>query len=118
KNETENIIRRNEMKIPIFLSYPKPFLLKQEEFLSETLSYLDIRGLAPRTLGITDYDMNTPLKAVRRLLLECNGLITIAFRRTLIIKGTTRPSTDMSGLAEQATDNIWLTSPWAQIEGA
>lgn len=106
------------MKIPVFVSYPKPFLLKQEDFLNKTLSYLDNRGLAPRTLGVTDYDMNAPLKAVRRILLESNGLISIAFRRTLIIKGITRPSTDMTGLTEQATDNVWLTSPWAQIEGA
>jgi len=37
-----------------------------------------MRGLEPRTLGVTDYDMDAPLKAIRRLMLESNGLITIA----------------------------------------
>jgi len=43
-----------------------------------------MRGLEPRTLGVTDYDMDAPLKAIRRLMLESNGLITIAFKRALI----------------------------------
>ncbi len=106
------------MKIPIFLSYPKPFLAQQEDFLEKTLSYLENRGLAPRTLGITDYDMEAPLKAIRRMLIECNGLISIAFRRSLVVKGTARPRTDLPGFVEQPIDNTWLTSPWAQIEGA
>ncbi|MFL5697356.1 MAG: hypothetical protein ACJ797_09700 [Ktedonobacteraceae bacterium] len=106
------------MKIPVFLSYPKPFLTKQEDFLKKTFEYLDNRGLAARTLGVTDYDMDAPLKAVRRILLESNGLITIAFRRILIINGTAKPNTDITGLTEQTINNVWLTSPWAQIEGA
>ncbi len=106
------------MKIAVFLSYPKPYLRQQEEFLQKTFSYLDNRGLAPRTLGVTDYDMEAPLKAIRRMLLECNGLISIAFRRSLVIRGTSRPNTDLPDLAEQSIDNTWFTSPWSQIEGA
>jgi len=106
------------MKISIFLSYPKPITTQQEMFLQKTFSYLENRGLAPRTLGVTDYDMETPLKAIRRMLLECNGLISIAFRRSLIIKGTVRFGTDLPTLDQQPLDNIWLTSPWSQIEGA
>nr|VFJ88362.1 MAG: hypothetical protein BECKLFY1418A_GA0070994_100411 [Candidatus Kentron sp. LFY] len=45
-----------------------------------------MRGLEPRTLGVTDYDMDAPLKAIRRLMLESNGLITIALRRSLIME--------------------------------
>ena len=106
------------MKISIFLSYPKPITTQQEMFLQKTFSYLENRGLAPRTLGVTDYDMETPLKAIRRMLLECNGLISIAFRRSLIIQGTVRFGTDLPTLVQQPLDNIWLTSPWSQIEGA
>ena len=106
------------MKIPVFLSYPKPITSQQETFLQRTSSYLESRGLAPRTLGVTDYDMEAPLKAIRRMLLECNGLISIAFRRSLIVRGTSRFGTDLPALVEQPLDNTWLTSPWSQIEGA
>jgi hypothetical protein len=106
------------VKIPIFLSYPRPFLTEQEEFLQKTLAYLDNRGLVPRTLGVTDYDMEAPLKAIRRMLLECNGLISIAFRRSLIIKGSYKPNSDLPNVTEQPIDNSWFTSPWSQIEGA
>ena len=68
-------------KIPIFLSYPKPFNSNQKMFINKICEYLRNQGLEPCTLGITDYDMDEPLKAIRRLLLESNGLLAVAFRR-------------------------------------
>ncbi|WP_237748721.1 hypothetical protein [Streptococcus mutans] len=50
----------------------------------------------PRTLGITDYDMNAPLTAIRRLMIESNGIITIAFRRNLIRDGISKPDSDLN----------------------
>ena len=65
------------MKDSVFLSYPKPYLEKQKQFIEKVVSYLENRGLQPRTLGVTDYDMDAPLTAIRRLLLESNGLIAM-----------------------------------------
>lgn len=76
--------------------------------------YLKSRGYDPRTLGVTDYDVDAPLKAIRRLMLESNGIITIAFRRALIIQGNVKPETDNT----YAIDNSWLTSAWSHIEPA
>ena len=106
------------MKISIFLSYPKPCTLKQQQFIERLTTYLDSRGFLPRTLGVTDYDMDAPLKAVRRLMLESNGLITIAFRRTFVEKGTMRFRADVPGLQPTSVDGKWLTSPWSHIEPA
>lgn len=69
---------RGRFKISVFLSYPKPCMREQAVFIDRLCTYLDSRGFAPRTLGVTDYDMDAPLKAIRRLMLESNGLITIA----------------------------------------
>ncbi len=102
------------MKTSIFLSYPKPFNLEQEKFIGQLSSYLLSRGLEPRTLGVTDYDMDAPLKAIRRLMLESNGLITVAFRRAKIFKGEGKPDTQES----YTLDEQWLTSPYAHIEPA
>ena len=75
-------------------------------------------GLQPRTLGVTDYDMDAPLRAIRRLMLESHGLVTVAFRRTHVERGTARLRTDIDKLEEHKIDGSWLTTPWAHIEPA
>lgn len=98
----------------VFLSYPRPYNKEQQIFILALSEYLVSRGYAPRTLGITDYDMDAPLKAIRRLMIESNGLITIAFRRALINQGIGEPDTPN----EYSLDGKWLTSPYSHIEPA
>ena len=104
--------------ISIFLSYPKPCFGAQKDFIARVREYLEQRGFQPRTLGVTDYDMDAPLKAIRRLMLESNGLITVAFRRTFVEKGTAQFRSDVENLKETPVDGKWLTTPWAHIEPA
>lgn len=106
------------MRISVFLSYPKPHQKRQQLFANKLEAYLRIRGLEPRTLGVTDYDMDAPLKAIRRLMLESNGLITVAFRRTLVTNAKVRANADISEVEESEMNDIWLTSPYCQIEPA
>jgi hypothetical protein len=106
------------MRIPVFLSYPKPHWRRQQALIDRLETYLRSRGLEPRTLGVTDYDMDAPLKAIRRLMLESNGLITVAFRRTLIVEGRSRPEPDLPDTKESLIQRTWLTSPYCQIEPA
>jgi hypothetical protein len=103
--------------IPVFLSYPKPFLQRQKEFVDAVSAYLEKRGLTGRTLGVTDYGINAPLTAIRGLMVECNGIITIAFTRIKIINALSKPESD---LRQECTsiDQQWLTSPWCHIEPA
>lgn len=106
------------MKMSIFLSYPKPHTQRQQSFVDRVVAYFDSRGFFPRTLGITDYDMDAPLKAIRRLMLESNGLITIAFRRTLVQHSVVRFDADIPNPAPEEKDHYWITSPYCQIEPA
>lgn len=101
----------------VFLSYPKPYLKRQEDFIQRIIAYLEKRDFLPRTLGVTDYDMDAPLTAIRRLMLESNGLITIAFRRCFIKHGVGKPCSDL-GEEEYSISGQWLTSPYCQIEPA
>lgn len=103
--------------ISIFLSYPKPCRQEQRAFVKNVSAHLENRGFTPRTLGVTDYDMDAPLKAIRRLMLESNGLITIAFGRTFVQAGITNHRSDLE-LVEQSVSGAWLTTPWAHIEPA
>lgn len=102
------------MKTSIFLSYPKPFNSDQERFVKDLSTYLTVRGLEPRTLGVTDYDVDAPLKAIRRLMLESNGLITVAFRRTFVKSAEGKPG----AMDAYKIENKWLTSPYSHIEPA
>lgn len=102
------------MRSPVFLSYPQPFNAGQEAFITALKSFMQQRNLEPRTLGVTDYDTDVPLRAIRRLMLESNGVITVAFRRTFITKGESRPGTKKA----YSLTKKWLTSPYAHIEPA
>lgn len=39
------------MSSSIFLSYPRPFKKRQEEFIERIIHYFEERALQPRTLG-------------------------------------------------------------------
>ena len=106
------------MSISVFLSYPQPHLTRQSDFISELRTYLRNRGFEPRTLGVTEYDMDAPLTAIRRLMLESNGLITVALRRLWIGQGIWRKGSDTNSSAESQVGDVWLTSPYCQIEPA
>lgn len=109
---------RPRFKVSVFLSYPKPFMDEQQRFIDRVWDYLDSSGFVARTLGVTDYDSDAPLKAIRRLMLESNGLITVAFRRTYIKQGEGNSRTNITSRASYPLSDRWLTSPWAHIEPA
>ncbi|HUM47472.1 MAG TPA: hypothetical protein PLD84_11115 [Chitinophagales bacterium] len=103
--------------ISVFFSFPKPFLQNQVRFTLEIERYLIGRGFQPRTLGRTDYDMDEPLTAIRRLMMDANGLITVALKKTYIEKGMAKPNSDLNETSFD-TSGRWLTSPWCHIEVA
>lgn len=100
------------------MSYPQPYLNKQQEFIDYIKRYLCDRGIVTRTLGVTDYDMDEPFTAIRRLMLESNGLLTIAFRRTYIEKGFIKQNADIDNAQKHQLENQWLASSWCHIEPA
>lgn len=104
-------------RIPVFVSAPKSFLKRQELFLVSVENALATHDLRPSTLGRSEYDLSAPLEAIRRLMLGSCGLICIAFRRTYIENGIERPQSD-NGEREISKNDIWLTSPYCQIEPA
>ena len=102
------------MGTSVFLSYPNAYTQSQFKFISTLSDYLVDRGYSPRTLGVTDYDMDAPLKSIRRLMSESNGLITVAFRRYYIDQGKAKPGSK----SEEDISQKWFTSPYSHIEPA
>ena len=106
------------MDVPVFVSVPRPHTSKQHAFIVKITEYLESRGLEPRTLGVTDYDTRNPLTAVRRMLIESNGLLSIAFRRVHVTSATLRDGADFEQQQATPLSPFWLTSPWCHIETA
>lgn len=104
-------------RIPVFVSAPKSFLKRQEDFVEAVEKALTKSDLRPSTLGRSEYDLSAPLEAIRRLMNGSCGLICLGFRRTYIEKGVDRPKSD-TGEIEIAKDDTWLTSPYCHIEPA
>ena len=113
-NSILNEKEMNIMRIPIFLSISQPINEYQNYFLKKLQAKLIKLDFDPRTIGVTDYDMETPLAGIRRLLLETNGMITIAFKRINIESGVSKPGTEK----EKKICNKWLSSSFCQIEPA
>ncbi len=104
-------------RIPVFVSAPKSFLKRQENFLKVVERALTANDLRPSTLGRSEYDLSAPLEAIRRLMNGSCGLICLGFRRTYIEKGVDRPKSD-TGETETTKNDSWLTSPYCHIEPA
>jgi hypothetical protein len=106
--------------IPVFLSRAQPHKKSQALFLKALCEHLRARGLEPRTVGETDFGLNG-LDAVRGLLRQCNGIISVAFRRAVVRDGVDRPGADKrfgDAVREVALTNTWLTTPWCHMETA
>ena len=105
------------MNIPVFVSYPKPYLQRQQDFLDFITQYLETRGIQALTLGVTEYDMKVPLVAVRRILSLSFGVIVVAFRRGEIRSGIANPKSNV-GRASRDLSGTWTTSAYCHIEPA
>lgn len=106
------------MKIPVFVSFPNPHTKEQLLFIQQLKNMLIEKDLEPRTLGISDYDLDAPLRAIRRLMMESYGIIGIAFKRTLIKEGVFKAYANIEGITPQPITEKWITSPFCQIEPA
>jgi hypothetical protein len=106
------------MSISVFVSRPTPYRNDQNAFADSIKKYLITRGLSPRTLGDTGFDMDEVLPTIRRLMIKSNGLITIAFRCAIIKDGVIKPDSDIPGIQSSPITGKWMTSPFCHIETA
>lgn len=107
-SETSNAL----YKIPVSLSYANPYNPLQSQFLDRVIEEIKSNLLFPRTLGRSDQSTETPLTAIRRMVISSYGLISFAFRRAFVEKAVSRPGSPI----EQNFEDFWLSSPYLQIE--
>lgn len=72
------------MKIPVFVSRGSRLSPEQEEVYARVASLLEDHDLEPRTVGRSDYAVDTPLREVLVLGRHCGGGIILGFEELWI----------------------------------
>lgn len=106
------------MKIPVFFSYPTPFLQRQQAFVDSVTYQLISSHFDPITVGVDDDRVTSPMANIRKTMIGSCGLLGVAFRRGFIARGLNKPTSDIPGQATLDISNTWQTSPWPHIEAA
>lgn len=105
-------------RVPIFLSYSTPTTPDQFAMAEGVYRCLARRDLAPRTLGVNEYDFKAPLEAIRRIMGDSQGLLAIAFKKTNVEKGRTKRRHGREEPRDEVLKGRSFASPWVQIEAA
>jgi hypothetical protein len=99
-------------KRSIFVSKPNTLNPEQAAFWDRLRRILIERGLAPRTLGETDYPNSAPIAAVRRVLEDCDGAMILGMAQLSVSEGVLKAN---SPNESNAADSLWPTA-WNHIE--
>ncbi len=102
------------MTVGVFVSYPRPFTDQQTSLADAIFSQLRDHGLDPRTLGVTEYDNDAPLAAVRRVMMESCGVIVLGLRRYQVESGSSKPG----HVEARSIGGGWFSSAWPHMEAA
>ena len=82
--------------------------------LSGDLTLLEDRGYDGRSLGATDFSNSAPLRAILRIMDDCDGAIVLGFRQIEVEQGTAKPGTPSASRLEKC----YFSTPWNQIEAS
>lgn len=84
--------------------------------MQKVRDYFRERDLEPRTLGVSDYDTEVPLASIRRIMLECNGVLVLALRRYRVERGAAVFQDKDGNPQERDISGSYITSPWCHLE--
>jgi hypothetical protein len=102
------------MKPKVYISVGSAATALQAEAAEMIFRSLEAAGLSPRQMEKNEWSAEQPLRAIKRVIEECHGVVVIAFTRYCFPYGTER---EKNGGEKQLTD-IRITTVWNQIEAA
>ena len=94
------------MKPRVFISVGTPNTTEQKEATEAIFRSIEVIGLDPRQMNKNEWSFEQPLRAIRNVMTECDGVVVVAFTRSKY-----RCCTDGS-------DSVNLPTVWNQIEAA
>jgi hypothetical protein len=101
------------MKNKVFISKGSAANKEQQDFVDAVTEMIGNVGLSPRIMNENEWSHEQPLKAIKKIMKECDGAVLIAFTRTKFEKGI-----EIKNEKTIALDNIMLPTTWNHIEGA
>lgn len=97
----------------VFISKGSAATQEQRAFVDAVLEMLDTVGLSARIMGENEWSHEQPLKAIRKIIKECDGAVVIAFTRTQFHEGL-----ELKIDQTLPISNIKLPTTWNHIEAA
>jgi hypothetical protein len=85
----------------------------QRQAIDIVVNCLENAGLSSRRMGVNEWSHDQPLRAIRKVIAECDGIAVIAFERYSFRSGTERTKQGEKALIETR-----LPTVWNQIEAA
>ena len=98
----------------IFLSYGSPYTPEQQSFISAVKNRLSSRDCETYTVGQDNYSVRQPIQFARDRIVECDGMVVIAFERVRVDKGRDKPGSS----EEKLLDDRSLPTVWNHLEAA
>jgi hypothetical protein len=101
------------MKPKIYISVGSAATPTQSQAADAIFGSLEAAGLSPRRMDKNEWSAEQPLRAIKRVINQCAGIVVIAFARYEFPKGTERQK---DGSEKQLTDVRITTAksrrPW------
>lgn len=101
------------MNKKVFISKGSAATIEQRKFVDSVLEMLKTVGLDPRIMNENEWSHEQPLKAINKIISECDGAVIIAFTRTAFTEGKELKKDKIIELKD-----ILLPTTWNHIEGA
>ena len=98
----------------VFLSVGSTANEEQEAFVSAIEERLRADGLEPQTLGRNSFTADAPLKGVRALMDQCDGVMVVALERYFYPDGLERRGSEK----EKHLKEVLNSTAWNQIEAS
>lgn len=102
------------MNPKVFISVGSAGTRTQKEASEAIFQTLETAGLSPRQMDKNEWSSEQPLRAIKRVIEECDGAVVIAFSRYQFISGTERKKDG----TEQTVKDVRQPTVWNQIEAA
>lgn len=97
----------------VFISKGSAATDEQRAFVDAVLEMLDTVGMSARIMGENEWSHEQPLRAIKKIMRECDGAVIIAFTRTQFDEGVELKKNQTIPIS-----NIKLPTTWNHIEAS
>jgi len=91
----------------VFVSAGTVTTPRQKAAVETVVNCLETNDLSARRMGVNEWSYKEPLKAIRKAIGECDGIVAIVFERYLFPSGSERKSDGDTALGATSLPTVW-----------